>query len=500
MSWLRRPGVRVFLASWFVLVPGQVVASLPPIGEATWTAPLFLFWAVVIAAGLCIVTSVVVLISAHRSEAPELGMIGGFLMSVSVLPFVHGLTTPGVLYEANNATLTSILLAIPIGTTVASPLLVPYRPFGRFMLRRWRAWVGAWTALVSLLGIALLASPDLLPAPTMASPAAIAIGVCSLGGCLALSIRQLRLSWISGDSGSLIVVVAYALIGTSTLVWIGDRPYNAGFWMAHAVDVLGVFAGCLGAWMVARRTGSTARVLAPIRAAEPISALELGLEPVVHRFVADLERKDAATRDHVVRTAELAMRIGGRMGVPADQLRELGVGALLHDVGKIEIPDEVLNKPGRLDDDEFEIMKSHAAIGRRMLEDTVGLRDVAPIVGGHHERWDGRGYPGRLAGEDIPLAARIVSACDAFDAMAQNRVYREGMGMEKALAILDEHAGSQWDARVVEALKAELADADAPPEQRQLAGVGRGDLGHDHEHFVAACDCVDALPEELVNR
>ncbi|MEM9714355.1 MAG: HD-GYP domain-containing protein, partial [Actinomycetota bacterium] len=297
------------------------------------------------------------------------------------------------------------------------------------------------------------------------------------------------------DAGSLTVAIAFALIGTSTLVWVGDRPYNAGFWMAHVVDVAGVFAGCLGAVLVARRTGSTRGVLAPIVAVEPVAALELGLEPVVHRFVADLETKDQITREHVVRVAELAMRVGARLGVPAADLRDLGLGALLHDIGKVEIPDEVLNKPGRLTDDEFEIMKAHAAIGRRMIAATPALSAVAPIVGGHHERWDGRGYPDGLAGEDIPLAARIVSACDAFDAMAQTRQYREGLGVERALSILREHAGSQWDARVVAAVEEELAEYDAPPVAGPLADVGRAVA----DDVAAGCGCVDALPRELID-
>ncbi len=456
---------------------------------------MLLFVAVVVAASLCVLASAAVLVVAHRSEAAELGLLGGFLMSASILPLVHGITTPGVWYGPNDATLVSVLLAVPVGTVVAAPVLAPRSTTGRAVLRRWRAWVAPWTAGVTVLAVALLVWPDVVPAPEMSSPTAIVIGVSSLLGCVALSLRQLRLSRISRDRGSLTVAIGFALIGTSTLVWLGDRPYNAGFWFAHLVDVAGVFAGCVGALLVVRRTGSTADVLAPIVAVEPVAALELGLDPVVHRFVADLDRKDEITRDHVVRTAELAMRVGARLGVPEADLRDLGLGALLHDIGKIEVPDEILNKPGRLTDVEFAAMQEHAAIGRRIVAGSPGLAAVAPIVGGHHERWDGRGYPDGLAAEDIPLAARIVSACDAFDAMAQTRRYRDGMGVARSLAILSEHAGSQWDERVVEAVRAELADHDVPPTMRALADVGR----EVRCEVAAGCGCVDALPRELAD-
>ncbi|MEM9713339.1 MAG: hypothetical protein AAGA17_14075, partial [Actinomycetota bacterium] len=236
---------RWWLAAWVLLVGGQLFASIGPGSERVWTAPLLLFVAVVIAASLCVVTSAAVLVAAHRRSAPELGLVGGFLMSVSILPLVHGLTTPGVWYGPNDATLVSILLAVPLGTFVAAPLLLPRSAVGRRVLGRWRHWVIAWSAAIGVLAIVLLVAPNALPAPVMSSPSAIAIGVASLGGCLALSVRQLRLSRISCDAGSLTVAIAFALIGTSTLVWVGDRPYNAGFWMAHVVDVAGVFAGCL---------------------------------------------------------------------------------------------------------------------------------------------------------------------------------------------------------------------------------------------------------------
>ena len=126
------------------------------------------------------------------------------------------------------------------------------------------------------------------------------------------------------------------------------------------------------------------------------------------------------------------------------------MGALLHDVGKIGIPETVLKKEGPLSDDEWKIMKQHPVIGvDKVLQPNVSLRDLIPIVKYHHERIDGTGYPENLSGKDIPLAAKIVAIADTYHALISDRPYRKGMNIEKAIAILEEGAGTQWDADLV---------------------------------------------------
>ena len=147
------------------------------------------------------------------------------------------------------------------------------------------------------------------------------------------------------------------------------------------------------------------------------------------------------------------MRVAEQMGVDEDVRRETELGALLHDIGKIHIPDSIINKPGKLDDEEWAIMKTHTIEGQRMLDRVGGLLGtVGVVVRASHEDFDGTGYPDGLAGEQIPLAARIVSACDAFNAMTTTRSYRPAMPIEAAVAELRRCSGTQFDPRVVEAL------------------------------------------------
>jgi HD-GYP domain-containing protein (c-di-GMP phosphodiesterase class II) len=166
-----------------------------------------------------------------------------------------------------------------------------------------------------------------------------------------------------------------------------------------------------------------------------------------------VEADDNYTAYHCRSVVELATAVGQELKLKADDLQELEIAALLHDVGKIAIPKEILNKPARLTEAEFELMKTHTLEGQALLDRIGGrLARVGTIVRSCHERWDGRGYPDGLLGEEIPLAARIVFCCDAYSAMTTNRPYRKAMARSEAVAELHEHAGSQFEPRVVDAL------------------------------------------------
>jgi putative nucleotidyltransferase with HDIG domain len=169
-----------------------------------------------------------------------------------------------------------------------------------------------------------------------------------------------------------------------------------------------------------------------------------------------LESKDAYTADHAEQVAELADRVGNRLGLGGGDLRALRYAALLHDIGKVGVRTEVLTKPGRLTVGEYEEIKAHTVIGAGILARIPFFAEVHPLVRSAHERWDGGGYPDGLAGDRIPLGARIISACDAFHAMTSDRPYRAALGRAAAVEQLRNHAGTQFDPVVAAALLAEV--------------------------------------------
>jgi putative nucleotidyltransferase with HDIG domain len=162
-----------------------------------------------------------------------------------------------------------------------------------------------------------------------------------------------------------------------------------------------------------------------------------------------LEADDEYTGSHSWGVVTLALRVADAMGLDAHERRNVEFGALLHDIGKIAVPKEIINKPGKLTDDEWTVIKTHTVEGERMLQRVGGvLGEVGRIVRSSHERWDGGGYPDGLKGEEIPVEACIVSCCDAFDAMTTTRSYRQAMPLGKALSELEAGAGTQFSPRV----------------------------------------------------
>lgn len=479
----RRPGVVTWAAAWTAAIALQMSASVLPGADRAVGSATLLFWIVVLAASGCVIAAVALLRRAWVDDTAELGIIAAFSFAVSALPLVHGLTTPTVLYGANGATMTSVLWALPLALAAALPLLLP-RSWSRRWSARWRPWVLIHVGAQSALAVALLVEPELLRPVDMGEPLAIVIAIVTLAGTLALSARHLRLYWVARTPSALAVALSFALIASGNLVWINGAPMTPAFWLAHVLDIVGVFGVTIVAVVTYRRGTIERLVFRPLTLRDPLDALELGLDPVVRAFVADLTRKDPITAEHVKRTAEAAIAVGEACGLTAGQLRELGLGAVLHDVGKLHIDDAVLNKAGRLTPDEYEHVKTHTIAGEQLVARSPVLSPIAPIVRHHHERVDGHGYPDRLAGDAIPLLARIVSVCDAYDAMVHTRQYRVGMAQEDVRRILVEHAGTQWDASVVGTFLRVLDAGRITDEPTVLAELGN----------QIGCSCILDLP------
>ena len=164
-----------------------------------------------------------------------------------------------------------------------------------------------------------------------------------------------------------------------------------------------------------------------------------------------VEAKDTYTRGHSDRVSEYSVLIGEKLGLGEDDIRRLRIGGLFHDVGKIGVPDNILQKNGKLSDDEYSEIKNHPTIGAHILSSASIFQDIIPIVKHHHERYDGRGYPGQLKGEEIPYLARIAAVADSFDAMTSKRVYRDSLPIEVVIEEIEKNKGTQFDPKVADA-------------------------------------------------
>jgi putative nucleotidyltransferase with HDIG domain len=443
-------GTIAFASISAALAAVTALTTVGSLGDSAWDRPRVLFLAATVASVVAIVAATLTIAIADRRDVAEAGLLGAALMSAAIIPLVRGLVTPGVLYDETEAFHTTSFIAVPLAALVAAPLFAPSSRVGNWAICRWRDWV-----LLALLAVFSISSvivffPDAIRMPGPSSPITVCVVFATVAAVGLLAARHLRYWEIGRRPVNLAAALSLAAVACSAMLPLVETPFGIGFWWLHSVGLAGVL-GASAALAVTRGLSSPAQeILAPVLARTPLAAFELGLSPTVHRFVADLERKDQQTREHTVRTAEMAMRVGERLRMSGAELRALGLAAMLHDVGKLRMPDEIIQKPGRLTADEYAVLQQHPVDGAELLAAEPNLAVAADIVRAHHERVDGTGYPDGLAGAEIPLAARIIAVCDAFDAMTHDRPYRAALSIPLAKAVLREYADSQWDAEVIE--------------------------------------------------
>jgi diguanylate cyclase (GGDEF)-like protein/putative nucleotidyltransferase with HDIG domain len=242
----------------------------------------------------------------------------------------------------------------------------------------------------------------------------------------------------------------YYLVGAAAVGLVGILNQRAG-WQTSLL-VLPVIYWVYRSYRLylGRLEAEKERVEIEKRHVEQIASLNMR---TIEALALAIEAKDHTTHTHLQRVRTYAIEIAKEIGLSSDEIEALRAAALLHDIGKLAVPEHIINKPGRLTPEEFEKMKVHPLVGAEILERVAFPYPVAPIVRSHHERWDGSGYPAGLSGEEIPIGARILAVVDCLDAMASHRQYRPAMPLDSAMDTVKEKAGTWFDPRIVAVLE-----------------------------------------------
>jgi HD-GYP domain-containing protein (c-di-GMP phosphodiesterase class II) len=310
-----------------------------------------------------------------------------------------------------------------------------------------------------LIGIAGLVFPAVIPSvPTYESLAAELVFLAAAPLLAVLAYRAARTFLLTRRTSDLLVASGVVFLIGAEYGLLNSDMMDLVWWVAHAFEVGGLGLVGIPAALDLRHSTASRPLMGDLRAEDVVADEESFLGGRVHALLLRLAEKDGSTEGHTRRVATLAVQIGEQLHLPPARLRLLALGGLLHDMGKLAVPDMILNKPGKLTDDEFAIVKGHPVAGRELLNELGGFPDlVLDLVESHHERLDGRGYPNRAKAGRLDLEVRILTVADVYDALTADRVYREAWPIERALALLDEDTGSAFDELCVTALKAVVA-------------------------------------------
>ena len=343
----------------------------------------------------------------------------------------------------------AILLAAAF--LAASAIDLPER-VSRMVIRARVAIIGLWAAALVAFGYVALRFPAVIP-PRIMSEELFLNG--TLVAVLALTAFA-AVRYFAGFRRSGLPMYGAIAIGSVLMfeaqVSMHLMPvWRYSWWLYHLQLLFSVSAICWGLFIEYARGRSPLYAMEGLTLRDPVEQVRAGYADVVTAFAASLEARDGYTLGHGERVSALAVMIGDEMRLPAGRLRAMAQGALLHDVGKIAIPDSILHKTGKLTADEYAVIQGHPAHGESILAEAFGGSVERAVVRHHHERFDGRGYPDGLAGDAISIEARIVAVADVYDALRSARSYREAWERDEALALIRSEAGQHFDPGAVDA-------------------------------------------------
>jgi hypothetical protein len=453
----------VALAGLAALLPPLCVLLGARAISGEFELPTVHMLAVTATASVAALVSVLMTRAAISRRDTRAGLVGVAFTATAGLMTIHGLATPGILlpeYGRNATVGLAGVLAVPAGgVLLAAATLAPAAAAGahRLVMRCQAAVLAALLAF----GVAGLLHPALIPlVPLQIHPWVylVLFPVAGIYGWIAW--RALRTYQLTSRRADLTVAVGLVWLGSSIVFYLLSDTWSFQFWAAHALEAVGFIAVAGSVAVDLSRQVPSHHLYRRIEGSDLLEAEESLLGGYVRSLTATMELRDPSTREHSRRVATLAVRVGAQMGLSAAAMRRLAIAGLVHDIGKLQVPEAILNKPGRLTDEEFAVIKTHPRRGADLLAHLGGFDQELPLVLHHHERFAGGGYPTGIAGARIPLEARILTVCDVYDALTSRRAYREPWSDERAMQQIVSESGSAFDPDCVTALAQVLSGAE----------------------------------------
>jgi putative nucleotidyltransferase with HDIG domain len=403
-------------------------------------------------------TSLALTIVGVRRNDGRVVLIGtGFTVMAGLLA-IHGLATPGAIIGMNGVLSLTGAATLPAGAAVLALSAIPplRQPRSMRSLLALQAF-----ALVSVVGLGVvgMAFPTVVPpVPAPGSHGAVTALIIGVALFAVLLLRALKTYSLTHRIADMVVVIGIAWLTAALPPALLMDYMDLGWWLGHLFELLGIVVVGAAVAVDLFRAAQSRSLVGDLRAADLVAQEEAFLGVRVRALTVLLADKDESTEEHTRRVAMRAVQVGEELGLAPGRLRALAIGGLLHDIGKLSVPERILKKPGALTDEEFAAIKLHPGRGVKLLRELGGFAPVIhELVHSHHERLDGKGYPRGLSDADLSLDTRILTVCDVYDALVSSRVYRDAWTHADAVALLHKDTGTAFDQRCVTALERVLA-------------------------------------------
>ncbi|MFD2331081.1 HD-GYP domain-containing protein [Cohnella sp. GCM10020058] len=430
-----------------------VVLSRNPGWDGLFVLPGAHFYIVSSVALLALIVAGFVAVAGRRVRNIKVSFLALSFVSLAVLFMVHGLSTPNFLIGATPLPKISAPLSVIFATVWL--WLSSWRsdhPLIHFLSCRERLLLPLWTVLLALAGLIGLLRPEIvdfirLDVHPLNSSATLFVIIVNI----VTGYRYYRSYLYSRFPLELAIVYSTAWLIAAQLIMTQGTVWRSSWWLYHFLLLAAMIVVLFGLYRQYASRRSLTGAIKGLFTTDPVERITNALQPSVRALMLATESKDTYTAGHNFRVTLYALKIAEQLQLRPEQLRALVGGTIVHDVGKIETPDAVLNKPGRLTPEERTIIEEHPVRGYEMCRNLGFMEEELGIIRSHHEKWNGEGYPDRLAGEEIPRMARIVAVADVYDALTSNRAYRPAMSHEDAMVILNASKGTHFEPACVEA-------------------------------------------------
>jgi len=470
------------------------------VSDPVWAGPTFHVYIVSFACLLALIMAVLMRVAAGQLRDPRVLFLSLAFMGIAGIFMTHALTTPGEIVQNNPWVGFSSRLSLFVGAVLLVLATVRWTPRARDLIVARQSLITALFALLMLaygataIGTSLVGAHSSQPSSAATTTSAttssgseytVAPAASNDDDAIDLSVhtpfdrffrfvskksvsystslltllllglviyRYFQVYRVSGSPLAGGFLFSSICLAQSQISMTIAPAWHASWWEYHVLMIVALGSAVYGLVREYGQHGSLNGVVGGLLLRDTIVQLQRGYADVIVALVEAVEAKDPYTRGHTQRVAELAVLIAQDLGYDSERLKVLNQAAMLHDIGKIGIPDSVLNKPGRLTPAEFDIIKEHPVRSHRIIQHAKSLQREVPGVRHHHERMDGTGYPDGLKGQAIPMDARVIAVADVLDALTSARPYREAWSVERALEIIDQEAGTKLDVQCVAAL------------------------------------------------